>query len=74
MGKIPGVDHLHAIRALEKADFRVIRESKHTVMSDGERILTIPRHSPVNAFTMGGIVRDAGTNGRAIQPAPLSAG
>ena len=22
-------------------------------MSDGERILTIPRHDPVNAFTMG---------------------
>jgi hypothetical protein len=29
-------------------------------MSDGQRILTIPRHNPVNAFTMGGIVRDAG--------------
>jgi hypothetical protein len=29
-------------------------------MSDGIRILTIPRHNPVNALTMGGIVRDAG--------------
>jgi hypothetical protein len=29
-------------------------------MSDGSRLLTIPRHNPVNAFTMGGIVRDAG--------------
>jgi hypothetical protein len=29
-------------------------------MTNGERILTIPRHNPVNAFTMGGIVRDAG--------------
>lgn len=29
-------------------------------MSDGVRILTIPRHNPVNAYTMGGIVRDAG--------------
>ena len=29
-------------------------------MTDGSRILTIPRHNPVNAFTMGGIVRDAG--------------
>ena len=29
-------------------------------MSDGIRILTIPRHDPVNAFTLGGIVRDAG--------------
>lgn len=29
-------------------------------MSDGTRILTIPRHNPVNAYTLGGIVRDAG--------------
>lgn len=30
------------------------------VMTDGLRILTIPRHNPINAYTMGGIVRDAG--------------
>ena len=30
------------------------------VMTDGIRKLTIPRHNPVNAITMGGIVRDAG--------------
>jgi hypothetical protein len=29
-------------------------------MSDGLRILTIPRKNPINAHTMGGIVRDAG--------------
>jgi hypothetical protein len=29
-------------------------------MTNGPRILTIPRHNPINAFTMGGIVRDAG--------------
>ena len=29
-------------------------------MTDGTRIVTIPRHDPVNAHTMGGIVRDAG--------------
>ena len=29
-------------------------------MTDGVRILTIPRHNPMNAYTMGGIVRDAG--------------
>jgi predicted RNA binding protein YcfA (HicA-like mRNA interferase family) len=60
VGRIPGVNHLDAIRALEKAGFRVVRQGKHTVMSDGTRILTIPRHNPVNAFTMGGIARDAG--------------
>ena len=60
MPKIPGIHHLLAIRALEKAGFRVIRESKHVIMSDGRRVLTIPRANPINAFTMGGIARDAG--------------
>jgi predicted RNA binding protein YcfA (HicA-like mRNA interferase family) len=60
MGKIPGVDHLDAVRALKKIGFNVIRQGKHIVMSDGLRILTIPRHNPVNAYTLGGIVHDAG--------------
>jgi predicted RNA binding protein YcfA (HicA-like mRNA interferase family) len=54
------VNHLNAVRALEKAGFRIVRQGKHIVMSDGTRIITIPRHNQVNAFTMGGIVRDAG--------------
>jgi hypothetical protein len=29
-------------------------------MTDGTRKLVIPRHNPVNAVTMGGIVRAAG--------------
>jgi predicted RNA binding protein YcfA (HicA-like mRNA interferase family) len=60
MGKLPGINHLDAVRALEKAGFRIARQGKHIVMTDGIRILTIPRHNPVNAFTMAGIVRDAG--------------
>ena len=60
MPKIPGVNHLDAVRALEKAGFRIVRQGKHIVMSDGTRFVTVPRHNPVNAFTMGGIVRDAG--------------
>jgi hypothetical protein len=49
-----------AVRALEKAGFRIVRQGKHIVMSDGVHILTIRRHNPVNAITMDGIVRDAG--------------
>ena len=60
MPKVPGVNHLDAVRALEKAGFGVVRQGKHIVMTDGVRILTIPRHNPVNPYTMGGIVRDAG--------------
>jgi hypothetical protein len=29
-------------------------------MSNGARIVTIPRSNPVNAYTLGGLVRDAG--------------
>jgi predicted RNA binding protein YcfA (HicA-like mRNA interferase family) len=60
MPKLPGVNHKDAIRALEKLGFVVAREGKHTVMTDGERIVTIPRHNPINAFTMGGVARDVG--------------
>jgi predicted RNA binding protein YcfA (HicA-like mRNA interferase family) len=61
MPRIPGVNHRRAIRALGKAGFRVVREGrKHVVMSDGNRYLTIPRNDPINAYTMGGIVADAG--------------
>ncbi len=60
MPKIPGINHQDAVRALQKAGFHVARQAKHIVITDGVRILTIPRHNPVNAYTMGGIVRDAG--------------
>ena len=60
MGKIPGIAHQRAVKALEKSGFRIARQGKHIVMTDGIRILIIPRHDPVDGHTMGGIVRDAG--------------
>jgi predicted RNA binding protein YcfA (HicA-like mRNA interferase family) len=63
MPSIPGVNHLDAVRALEKAGFRIVRQGKHIVLSDGVHKVTIPRHNPVNAHTMGGIVRQAGLTG-----------
>ena len=59
MPKLPGINHLDAVRALEKAGFGIVRQGKHIVMTDGVRILTIPRHNPVCSHD-GGIVRDAG--------------
>jgi len=29
-------------------------------MTDGSRIITIPRNNPINAYTLGGIAKDAG--------------
>lgn len=60
MGKLPGIQHLQAVRAFERAGFKIIRQSGHIVMSNGTRILVIPRNNPINAFTMGGLVKDAG--------------
>jgi predicted RNA binding protein YcfA (HicA-like mRNA interferase family) len=60
MPKIAGINHLRAVAALEKAGFRILRQGAHIVMTDGSRILTIPLHNPVNALTLGGILRDAG--------------
>lgn len=60
MPKLPGISHTQAVRVFGKLGYRIAREGKHTVMSNGKVRLTIPRHNPINAFTMAGIARDAG--------------
>jgi len=60
MANLPGVNHQRAINTLEKAGFWIAREGKHVTMTNGERVITIPRANPINAFTMAGIVKDAG--------------
>ncbi len=70
MPKLPGVHHLQAVRALEKAGFRVVRQSGHIVMLDGTRFVIIPRHNPFHASTMGGITRDAGLTPKSLRKLP----
>ena len=60
MPKLPGVNHLRAVKALEKAGFRIDRQSKHIFMSKGALHVVVPRHNPVDAYTIGAIARDAG--------------
>lgn len=60
MPKLPGINHLQAVRVLEKRGFRIIRQGKHMILSDGMRTLIVPRNNPINAFTMGYIVKEAG--------------
>jgi predicted RNA binding protein YcfA (HicA-like mRNA interferase family) len=43
MGKIPGIAHLRAVKALEKAGLQIVRQGNHIVMTDGVRTITIPR-------------------------------
>jgi len=53
MPKLPGVNHLDAVRALEKAGFRIARQGKHIVMTDGLRTVTIRRHNPIKRLHDG---------------------
>jgi len=60
MPKLSGINHKRATKAFKKAGFWITRQRKHITMTDGERIITIPRENPINSFTMAGIIRDAG--------------
>jgi len=60
MPKLPGVNHLRAVKALQKAGFRVDRQGKHVFLSNGPLKVVVPRNNPVDAYTMAAIVRDAG--------------
>jgi predicted RNA binding protein YcfA (HicA-like mRNA interferase family) len=54
------VSSARARKAFEKAGFKVIRQAKHIVMSDGARYLTLPRHNPLNPHTLRTLIRAAG--------------
>lgn len=60
MPRIPGVNHLDAVRALRKAGFEIVRQGKHIIMSDGDRQVVLPRGNPIKGFTMGTIAKEAG--------------
>lgn len=60
MPKLPGIGQRDAVRALQKVGFTVLRQSGHVVMGRDKTRVTIPRHNPVNALTMGAIARAAG--------------
>jgi predicted RNA binding protein YcfA (HicA-like mRNA interferase family) len=60
MPKLPGINHLRAVNALQKAGFTIDRQRKHIFMSKGSHRVVLPRNNPIDAYTMAAIVRDAG--------------
>lgn len=60
MPKLPGIGQRDAVRALEKCGFRVVRQGKHITMSNGAVMVQVPRHTVINAYTMGYIAQVAG--------------
>jgi predicted RNA binding protein YcfA (HicA-like mRNA interferase family) len=60
MPKLPGVNHLRAVRALERAGFHLDRQGRHIFLSKGVLKVVVPRNNPIDAYTMAAIVRDSG--------------
>jgi len=60
MPELSGINHRRAVKAFENGGFWIVRQGKNIAMTNGERIITIPRANPVDAYTMGGIIIDAG--------------
>ena len=60
MPRLPGIGQHDAVRVLEKQGFRVLRQGKHVIMGNGRVSIAVPRHTTINAFTMGNIARVAG--------------
>ncbi len=60
MPKLPGIGQKDAVRVLEKRGFRVVRQGKHLTMSNGQVMVQVPRHTVINAYTMGHIAKVAG--------------
>jgi len=60
MPSIPGISQREAVRVFEKIGFTIKRQGKHVVMARGKQTLLIPRHNPIDCYTMGGIAKAAG--------------
>lgn len=52
MTKLPQLSHERVVRALERAGFSVLREGKHISMTDGKRIVIIPRQHVIKPGTL----------------------
>ena len=72
MPKLPGINPLQAIRALEKAGFKIVRQSGHIVLSNGSRFVIVPRNNPINAFNNGRDCQGRRLYGGGIQKVPLA--
>lgn len=61
MPSLPGVNHLRAVAALQKAGFQIVRQGKHITMSNQAHRHRAAQQSHQRLYdTKGGIVRDAG--------------
>lgn len=60
MSEASGLSRQRVIRRLQKAGFSLVRDDTQTVMSFGERTITIPPADPIDTSTLRSLLRDAG--------------
>ena len=61
MPKLPGISQKDAVRVFQKLGYTIRRQGKHIFMArDNTSVLVIPRHSEIDAHTMGKIAQVAG--------------
>lgn len=59
MTKLPQVSHERVVRALKRAGFYLLRESKHISMTDDKHIVIIPRQHIIKPGTLKQILAAA---------------
>ena len=59
MTKFPELSLERIVRALKKAGFTILREGKHTLMTDGRNLTIIPRHRVIKTRTLKSILEGA---------------
>jgi predicted RNA binding protein YcfA (HicA-like mRNA interferase family) len=59
MTRLPELSHERIVRALKKAGFWILREGKHTLMTDGRNLTVIPRHRVIKTKTLKSILEGA---------------
>lgn len=65
--QVTGIPHRDAVRGLVKAGWRVVRQGKATVMTDGTSQFMIPHRDPVNGYAMAALLERAGLTEEAFR-------
>jgi predicted RNA binding protein YcfA (HicA-like mRNA interferase family) len=61
MPNLPGVSGKRAVKALQRLGFIFLRQKgSHAILRRSERGCVVPMHRQINAWTMAGVLKQAG--------------
>ena len=63
MPNLPGISGKRAVKAFQRLGFVFLRQKgSHAILRRGERGCVVPMHRQVNAWTMTGVLKQAGVS------------